>query len=151
MGNSNTLPAAGKSKMTIDDFSSFEKWNRSLNKFRSVNTMTSVVFNLPDFSFHENVKLTTRVDYYSNNYGRKTQGSFMTLAILFIFMDWLISFIYNPFLEVTVLEVVLNLVIIVFAALTGKLAGLLYSHFSLIKIAHRIRRRLAGVYEVKHA
>ena len=70
-----------KSKIVVNDFSTFEEWTESLKKFRSVNTMNSVVFDLSELSFHENVSLSTRVDYYnSSKYGRKTQGCFMTLA-----------------------------------------------------------------------
>ena len=141
---------ASKSKLVINDLSTFEDWNRSLNKFRSVNTMNPIVFNLSTFSFNENLYLTTRVDYYSNNYAKKTQGCFTTLAVLFVFFNLLISFFSETVFGITWYQLLLDFAIIVFSALTGKLAGLLYAHFSLIKIAQRMKKRLAGVYAIKH-
>lgn len=152
MKNTDTVTTS-KRKIVINDFSTFEGWTESLKKFRSVNTMNSVVFDLSELSFHENVSLTTRVDYYnSSKYGRKTQGCFMTLAVLAIFIDALISLVSGEFFSAGLgYQLLIDLGIVVFSALTGKLAGLIYAHASLLKLAQRIRKRLVCTYVVKHS
>lgn len=142
-----------KSKIVVNDFSTFEEWTESLKKFRSVNTMNSVVFDLSELSFHENVSLTTRVDYYnSSKYGRKTQGCFMTLAVLAIFIDAFISLVSGELFSAGLgYQLLIDFGIVVFSALTGKVTGLIYAHVSLLKLAQRIRKRLVCAYVVKHS
>lgn len=139
--------ASGK-KFYIESFSAFKEWERSLHLFNLNNELKSYVFDLHELSFSENVNLTTQVDEFSNACGCKSGSAFMSLTLISMITYFFISDM--KFSELTVYQFLSCLGIVLLAALTGKVVGLLHAHWNLIKLARNVREQLTNTYALKH-
>jgi hypothetical protein len=124
--------ASGK-KFYIESFSAFKEWERSLH--------------LHELSFSENVNLTTQVDEFSNACGCKSGSAFMGLTLVSMITYFFISDMKLS--ELTVYQFLSYLGIVLLAALTGKIIGLLHAHWNLIKLARNVRGQLTNTYALK--
>lgn len=146
MGTKNLELVSGK-KFYIESFSTFNEWERSLHRFSLNNELKSYVFDLSELSFSENVNLTTQVDEFSNACGCKSGSAFMSLTLISMITYFFVSDM--KFADLTVYQFLSYLGVIILAALTGKVVGLLHAHYNLIKLARNVREQLTNTYSFK--
>lgn len=146
MGTKNLELVSGK-KFYIESFSAFKEWERSLHRFSLNNELKSYVFDLNELSFSENVNLTTQVDEFSNACGCKSGSAFMSLTLISMITYFFISDM--KFTDLTLFQFLSSFGIVLLAALTGKVVGLLHAHWNLIKLARNIRSQLTSTYTLK--
>lgn len=146
MGTKNLELVSGK-KFYIESFSAFKEWERSLHRFSLNNELKSYVFDLNELSFSENVNLTTQVDEFSNACGCKSGSAFMSLTLISMITYFFISDM--KFTDLALFQFLSSFGIVLLAALTGKVVGLLHAHWNLIKLARNIRSQLTSTYTLK--
>ncbi len=148
METKNTAQQPAK-KVIINDHTSFKAWEKSLHKFSLNNETRSYAFNLPEYSFYENLSISTEVDYYANACGCKTGSFLMSFTFVATIANYFI--LGGAFSTLTVYHILSLIGITIAGALTGKAIGLLNAHWNLIKIARSIQQRLYGgsVYTLK--
>lgn len=147
MGAKNLELVSGK-KFYIENFSAFKEWERSLHRFSLNNDLKSYVFDLSELSFSENVNLTTQVDEFSNACGCKSGSAFMSITLISMITYFFVSDM--KFVDLTLYQFLSYLGVVILAALTGKVVGLLHAHYNLIKLARNIRSQLTHTYTLKH-
>lgn len=149
MGAKNLELVSGK-KFYIENFSSFKEWERSLHRFSLNNELKSYVFDLSELSFSENVNLTTQVDEFSNACGCKSGSAFMSITLISMITYFFVSDM--KFVDLTLYQFLSYLGVVILAALTGKVVGLLHAHYNLIKLARNVRQQLTSTntYALKH-
>ena len=145
--NTAKAQAITREKIVIDNFPVFEEWEKSLHRFNSSRDFKTYVFNLPEFSFYENLNISTEVDYYNAACGCKTGSFMMSLSVVVLISNYFIS--GGRFSEITFYQLLAFIGMILLSALTGKAIGLLHAYWNLIKIARNIRKRLTTGYGIK--
>lgn len=145
--NTKKIQTEIKEKVVINSPYAFEQWEKSLHGFNSERSFKNYVFSIPEFSFCENLNLSTQVDYYNSACGCKTGSFLMSLTFVVTLCNFFIS--GGSFSEITFYNVLSLIGITLSGAFTGKIIGLLYAHWSLIKIARSIRTRLTDIYSMK--
>ena len=129
-------------KIIINNKPSFEAWSRSVYRFRRRNAANVCVFDLPEFSFRENIELSTYVDQYSKANGSKGKST----AIAVAFLSTIIKFFSSGthFSEITGYQLLSGIGLILLAGITGKIIDRTHARWKLFIVAHRIQKKMNG-------
>lgn len=136
-----------KAKIVIDNQAAFEEWEKSLHRFNSNRDLKTYVFDIAEFSFYENLNISTEVDHYNAACGCKTGSFMMSLTVVTLICNFFIS--GGRFSEITFYQVLAFIGLTLLGALTGKMIGLLHAHWNLIKISRDIKKRINTMYTIK--
>lgn len=134
-------------KILINNPSRLNDWANSLRMFGGSNESKVFVFDLNEFSFYENVNISTQVDYYNTASGSKTSSFLMILTFLTTVCTYFIS--GGTFLEITIPDILTCIGLTILGAMIGKQIGLLNAHWNLIKLAKEMQTRLNEMYGLK--
>lgn len=136
-----------REKIVIDNAVAFEAWEKSLKRFDSRSDLKSYVFDMPEYSFYENLNITTEVDHYNSACGCKTGSFVMSMTFLVMICNFFIS--GGSFSQLTLYKILAFSGVVLLGALTGKMLGLLHARWNLIKIARMMNKRRIAMYGLK--
>ena len=125
----------GEQVLVIGDTASMVAWRRSLYvpKPRS---LPPVSFQLPELSSEQNQTLSARVRRYAQACGCTLGSVFMSAALMISALVYFRS--GRHVTDIGLRQALFLLAIAVFSALTGKLVGLAWARWRLIRIASRL-------------
>ena len=134
-------------KVLINNPSRLNEWAKSLRILRRSDESKIFVFDFNEFSFYENVNISTQVDYYYTASGSKTGSFLMILTFLTTICTYFI--LGGSFPEITFTRILMCIGLTILGAMIGKMIGLLNARWNLIKLAKDMQRRLNESYAPK--
>ena len=136
-----------KKETVINDHIAFTAWVKSLQKFNLNNELKTYAFNLPEFTTYENLNISKQVNYFNTACGCKSGGFVMSLTFITILCNFFIS--GGRFSAINLQQILYGIGITLLGALAGKTAGLLHAHWSLLKLANSLQKKLNSMYTIK--
>jgi hypothetical protein len=129
--------------VVICDLISLQAWQKQLSSFTRTSGLPTVSFQLPALSQEWNQSFSALADSYQNACGC-TSGSFLMSLAVVAAVGWF--FLSGGQLTgITLTNLIFLVLITVFAALLGKVAGLLWARWKLLKLASEVYdRAVAG-------
>ena len=128
---------AGHNAHVIDDLASLQAWTQQLRTIISPHGLPAIVVQLPEFSDERNQSLSALANRYRTACGCASGGLFMSVAVVWLIASYFTS--GNTLSDITFPHVLSFVGITVLAVLSGKLLGLLWARWRLLRLANRVR------------
>jgi hypothetical protein len=133
---------AGHSTHAIDDLVSLQAWTRQLRTIIRPQGLPAILVQLPEFSDEQNQSLSALANRYRTACGCTSGGLFMSVAVVSLLTSYFTS--GNTFFDITFPHVVSFVGITVLAVLSGKLLGLLWARWRLLRLATRVHKMVVS-------
>jgi hypothetical protein len=127
----------------IDNTASFNDWRNELRKFRPGKASTLYSFNLAKLSSSENQHISMLVNSYNKECGCNSGSFFMTFILFITVTGYFIT--GGKFSSIGFHELGWLAGIIILAAITGKIFGLLRARWKLIKLSNNLYEKLLSI------
>lgn len=133
---------AGDSTHVIGDLVSLQAWTQQLRKTVKPGSLPIVLVQLPEFSDERNRSLSALANGYRTACGCASGGFFMSVAVVsgiaFYFMSG------NTLSDINLPHFLSFVGITVLAALSGKLLGLFWARWRLLRLATSVHNMIVG-------
>jgi hypothetical protein len=123
--------------LVIRDSASFQTWRRQLRAITLTGDMPAVSFQLPELSYEKNQSVSALASSYQKECGCASGGFFMSLTVVAIVVSYFVS--GNHLSNINLRGVLSFLGAAVLAAVVGKLLGLLWARWRLLRLAADIQ------------
>ena len=124
------------SAVVIRDLASLDRWRRQLRSTLRSRDLPIVQFQMRQVSPEQNDGFSALAGALQKACGCGISGFFMTVTIVTMVVSFFVS--GNGFSDLTLLQVLSFVGIAVLAALAGKLLGLLWARWRLLRLAGRV-------------
>ena len=121
--------------LVICDLATLQMWRQQLRSNMRIRNLSTVQFRLPGFSCEQNDNLSALASGFQRACGCASGGFFMSVTVVATIGSYFIS--GNRLTNINLLQVVSFLGITVFAALSGKILGLFWARWRLLRLAAR--------------
>ncbi len=122
--------------LVIPDFASLQTWRRQVRTVTLTSNLPAILFELPEFSSEQNRIYSALVNDYQKACGCKSGGFFMSAAVVAIVISYFAS--GGRLSDINLMHVVSFVGITVLATVFGKVLGLLWARWQLLRLATNI-------------
>ncbi len=126
--------------LVICDLVSLQMWKHQLVTLVRPSNLPDVQFQLQEFSYEQNQNLSVLADGFRKACGCTSSGLFMSIAAVATVVSYFMS--GNHLSTINFANILSFLGIIVLAALSGKLLGLLWARLRLLKLATKTQHTI---------
>lgn len=127
--------------LVIRDLASLDLWRQQLRKITWSWNLPAVQFQLPDFSFEQNQSLSALAGSFQKACGCGSGSFLMSLTVVAVIVSYFLS--GNRLSNINLRQVLSFVGITVLAALSGKLLGLLWARWRLLRLATGVHNTIA--------
>ena len=124
---------ATEDTLVICDLATLQMWRHKLRSNMWTRNLPTVQFQLPEFSYEQNNNLAALASGFQGACGCASGGFFMSVAVVATIGSYFMS--GSRFANVNLPQVVSFLGITVLAALSGKILGLFWARWRLLRLA----------------
>ena len=128
--------------LIIRDLASVELWRRQLRKIIWSWNLPVIEFQLEEFSSEQNQSFSTLAGSFQKACGCGSGSFFMSVTVIATVVSYFLE--GNHFSSITLPHVLYFVGITVFAALFGKLLGLLWARWRLLRLATNMRNMIVS-------
>jgi hypothetical protein len=128
--------------LVVRDLASVDLWRQQLRKIVWSWNVPTVQFQLQEFSDEQNQGFSALAGSYQKACGCKSGSVFMSVTLVGMVLFHFLS--GQPLSNITLTHVLSLVVITVLAALSGKLLGLLWARWRLLRLAASTRNTLVS-------
>jgi hypothetical protein len=127
--------------LVIRDSASFQTWRRQLRAITLTGSLPTVLFQLPELSYEKNQSVSALASGYQKACGCASGGFFMSLTVVTIVVSYFVS--GNHLSDINLRRVLSFIGAVVLAAVVGKLLGLFWARWRLLRLATGIHVEVA--------
>ncbi len=124
---------AADTALVIGDSASLERWRQHLRTLTRTRNLPAVQFQLHEFSCELNQSFSALASSFQKACGCASSGFFMSVTVVAIVVSFFVS--GNHLSNINLLHVLSFVGITVLAALSGKLLGLFWARWRLLRLA----------------
>lgn len=124
--------AAGN-PLVIRDSASLQRWRKQLRTLTRARNLPAVLFQLPELSYEQNRSLSALAGGYQKACGCTSGSFFMSVTVVALIVSYFVSGGHLSGLHLTHVVSLVGLTSL--AALSGKLLGLLWARWQLVRLA----------------
>lgn len=121
--------------LVVDDLRSLRMWRRQLGETVSPRNLSTIRFQLYELSREQNRNISALANSLQSSCGCSSGGLFMSVAVVTMILLYFAS--GARFSDIGLMRVATFVGVTVFAALSGKLVGLLWARWRLLRLARR--------------
>ena len=122
--------------LVIGDLASLQLWRRQLRDIMRPRNLPAVQFQLQEFSYEQNRNFSARASSFQRACGCASSGFFMSVTVVATVVSYFAS--GNHLSSINLPHVLSFVGITVLAALSGKLLGLFWARWRLLRLATRM-------------
>ena len=126
--------------LVICDPASLDLWRQQLCKIMSSRNLPAVQFQLPEFSLEQNQTFSALASSFQKACGCESGSFVMSVTVVAIVVSYFVS--GNHLSNINLRQVLSFVGITVIAALAGKLLGLLWARWGLLRLATRVHNMI---------
>lgn len=126
--------------LVIRDLASLDLWRQQLRKVTSSRNLPAVQFQLQEFSFEQNQSFSALASSFRQACGCGSGSFLMSVTVVAILVSYFVS--GNHLSNINLPKVLSFVCITVLAALSGKLLGLLWARWRLIRLATSVHNMI---------
>ena len=126
--------------LVIRDLASLDLWRQQLRKIMSSRNLPAVQFQLQEFSFEQNQSFSSLANGFRQACGCGSGSFLMSVTVVAILVSYFVS--GNHLSNINLRKVLSFVGITVFAALSGKLLGLLWARWRLLRLATSVHNKI---------
>jgi hypothetical protein len=127
--------------LVIRDSASFQTWRRQLHAITLTGNLPAVLFQLPELSYEKNQGMSALATSYQKACGCASGGFFMSLTVAAIVVSYFVS--GHHLSDINLRRVLSFIGAAVLAAVVGKLLGLFWARWRLLRLAANIQMDVA--------
>lgn len=128
--------------LVIRDLASLDRWRQHLRKIMWSQNLPAVEFQLQEFSFEQNQSFSMLAGGFQKACGCEGGSFLMSVTVVAIVVAYFVS--GNHLSNINLRNVLSFVGITVFAALFGKLLGLLWARWRLLRLATSVHHKIVG-------
>jgi uncharacterized protein involved in propanediol utilization len=122
--------------LVIRDPASLDLWRQQLSKIMSSRNLPAAQFQLPEFSLEQNQTFSALASGFQKACGCGSGSFVMSITVVAIIVSYFVS--GNHLSNINLRQVLSFVGLTVIAALAGKLLGLLWARWQLLRLATRV-------------
>lgn len=126
--------------LVIRDLASLDLWGRRLRNIMWSRNLPAVQFQLQEFSSEQNQSFSALAGGFQKACGCASSGFFMSVTVVAVVVSYLTS--GHHFSDITLQQILSLVGIAVLAALSGKLLGLFWARWRLLRLATSVRNMI---------
>ena len=126
--------------LVISDLASLGLWGQQLHKIMWSRNLPTVQFQLQEFSCEKNQSFSALASSFQKACGCASSGFFMSVTVVAILVSYFVS--GNHLSNINLPHVLSFLGVTVLAALSGKLLGLFWARWRLLRLATRMHNTI---------
>jgi uncharacterized protein involved in propanediol utilization len=126
--------------LVIRDLASLDLWRRQLRKITSSRNLPVAQFQLQEFSFEQNQSFSALASGFQKACGCGSGSFLMSVTVVAIIVSYFLS--GNHLSNINLAKILSFVGITVLAALTGKLMGLLWARWRLLRLATSVHNMI---------
>lgn len=135
-------PQAPDNTLVIRDAALLQAWRQQLRTIRRARNLPAPLFQLPGLSHEQNQSISALANSYQKACGCASGGFFMSATVVATVASFFVS--GRHLTNITLTHVVVLVGITALAALSGKLVGLLWARWRLLRLAASIHDTVVG-------
>jgi uncharacterized protein involved in propanediol utilization len=129
--------------LVIRDLASLDLWRQQLRKIMPSGNLPAVQFQLQEFSFEQNQSFSALASSFQKACGCGSGSFLMSVTVVAILVSYFVS--GNRLSNINLRQVLSFVGITVLAALSGKLLGLLWARWRLLRLATSVHNMIVRV------
>jgi hypothetical protein len=126
--------------LVIRDLASLDVWRKQLHKIMWSRDLPAVQFQLQEFSFEQNQSFSALAGSFQKACGCGSGSFLMSVTVVVVLVSYFLS--GNRLSNINLKNVLSVVGITVLAALTGKLLGLLWARWRLLRLAASVHNMI---------
>jgi len=126
--------------LVIRDLASLDLWGQQLRNIMWSGNLPAVQFQLQVFSYEQNQSFSALASSLQKACGCASSGFFMSVTVVAIVVSFFVS--GNRLSDISLLNALSFVGITVLAALFGKLLGLFWARWRLLRLAARVHKMI---------
>lgn len=126
--------------LVIRDLASLDLWRQQLRNITWSRNLPAAQFQLQEFSYEQNQRFSALASSFQKACGCASSGFFMSVTVVAVIVSYFVS--GNHLSNINLLHVLSLVGITVLAALSGKLLGLFWARWRLLRLATSVHNMI---------